>query len=156
MILDHSPLLKVCAAMKKNMVRYMVVGGYACALNGHMRMTEDVDLLLDSDVSNLERAIKSVHELLPSIKDEIAPQDILENVVLKIVDYLEIDLSVQARTVDFSDVESDIRHVEIEGVDIPYTGIDGLIKSKETMREIDLWDVKVLRELKIKKRRINV
>ncbi len=34
------------------------------------------------------------------------------------------------------------------GVDIPFLGLDSLIKSKDTMREIDQWDVKILLEIK--------
>ena len=34
-----------------------------------------------------------------------------------------------------------------EDIDIPFLGLDALIKSKETMREVDQWGVKVLREI---------
>ena len=40
------------------------------------------------------------------------------------------------------------RLLYIEGIEIPNMGIDVLFKSKDTYREIDKWDVKILNEIK--------
>lgn len=127
---------------------YAVAGGYACALNGHVRMTEDYDILLRDDDDNIRKAIEAIRDIFPSIHDAISITDIRDNVVLKIADDIEVDFSIKAWTLDYTGAATDIRHAEIDGVDIPFLGIDALIRSKETMREIDQWDVKVLREIK--------
>jgi len=147
-MIDRDRLTKVCDILNRRGVVYAVAGGYACAFHGHTRMTEDVDILLRDDDENLEKAITAIRELFPSIQDDITVSDIRDNVVLKVIDEIEIDLSIKAWTVNYSNAEGDIRHVEINGIDIPYLGMDSLIKSKETMREVDQWDVKVLREIR--------
>ena len=68
--------------------------------------------------------------------------------VLKIIDWMEIDFSIRAWTVDYAGAVDDIEHVLIDGIDVPFLGIESLIRSKSTMREIDMWDVKVLRRIK--------
>jgi hypothetical protein len=44
-------------------VRYLVVGGLAVVAHGHMRLTADVDLVLDLDEGNLRRAVAAFGEL---------------------------------------------------------------------------------------------
>jgi len=110
-------------------------------------MTEDVDILLRNDTANLEKAISAIREIFPAIVDDISVSDIRDNVVLKVVDDIEVDLSIKAWTVEYADAESEILHTVIDGIDIPYLGLDALIQSKGTMREIDQWDIKVLQEI---------
>ncbi len=146
-MIDRGRLTRICDALNKRGVIYAVAGGYACSLHGHTRMTEDVDILLRNDTANLEKAISAIREIFPAIVDDISVSDIRDNVVLKVVDDIEVDLSIKAWTVEYADAESEILHTVIDGIDIPYLGLDALIQSKGTMREIDQWDIKVLQEI---------
>ncbi|MGH8307715.1 MAG: DUF6036 family nucleotidyltransferase, partial [Gammaproteobacteria bacterium] len=40
---------EIFAALDKTQVRYVVVGGLAVILHGHIRLTQDLDLLIDLD-----------------------------------------------------------------------------------------------------------
>ncbi len=51
---------------------------------------------------------------------------------------------------EFDEAIKDVRKVYIDAVEVPYLGIDTLIKSKQIMREIDQWDVRVLTEIRRK------
>lgn len=87
---------------------------------------------------------------MPDIEDDFDINDIRDNVVLRIIDKYEIDVSTKAWTVEFEEGIKDVKKTSVDGVEMPYLGIDSLIKSKQTMREIDQWDVKVLTEIKKK------
>jgi hypothetical protein len=50
--------------------------------------------------------------------------------------------------VTFADAIGTAREVVIEGVRVPFLGLDALIASKETYREQDAWDRARLLELK--------
>ena len=50
------PLLKLLDRLNHEGVRYILVGGQAVRLNGFLRNTEDIDILLPSSVENGERA----------------------------------------------------------------------------------------------------
>lgn len=53
----------VLTALEREGVRYLVVGGVAVVLHGHLRTTLDLDLVLQLDRDNLERALKAFADL---------------------------------------------------------------------------------------------
>ena len=42
---------KLLVLLTKNEIRFIVVGGFACVFNGHVRPTEDVDIIVDDHIS---------------------------------------------------------------------------------------------------------
>jgi hypothetical protein len=79
---------------------------------------------------------------------ELTPKDILENVVVKVADEVEVDVSTHAWKVTYADAVSSARESVIEGIRVPFLSLDSLIASKETYRERDAWDRARLLELK--------
>jgi hypothetical protein len=65
---DTDPLLRLLDCLKREGVRYILVGGQAVRLNGFLRNTEDIDILLPSSVENGERVIKAL-DFLPSASE---------------------------------------------------------------------------------------
>lgn len=138
---------EVCATFNRAGVRYMIMGAQACALHGHIRATEDIDILIEATPENLDRTISALQELFPDFPEPFSAEDILEHTVLKIADDIELDVSTSAWSVPFSEAITDCCEREIEGVLVPYMGLQSLIRSKLTQREIDQWDVRVLQEI---------
>jgi len=61
--MDGRRIVELFAALSREAVRYKVVGGIALNLHGLVRATEDLDLFVDPDPTNVERlrtALKSV------------------------------------------------------------------------------------------------
>ena len=79
---------------------------------------------------------------------ELTPKDLLENVVVKIADDVEVDVSTRAWKVSYADAVDGAASVEIDGIHIPFVGLDALIASKETYREQDSIDRLRLLDLK--------
>ncbi len=125
----------------------MIIGGHACILHGLVRTTEDVDILVDDFEDNYRRIIAALSELEDGAARELTPQDFQENVVVKIADEVEVDVSRQAWKVSYADARNSICYTEIDGVRIPYAGLRSLIASKETYREQDRADLLRLRAL---------
>ncbi|GDX11470.1 hypothetical protein LBMAG57_32420 [Verrucomicrobiota bacterium] len=75
------------------------------------------------------------------------PQDIAENVVVKIADEVEVDVSRQAWQVRYADAIATAETITIEGVRVPFLSLEMLIKSKTTYREQDRADLVRLRDL---------
>jgi hypothetical protein len=75
------------------------------------------------------------------------PQDIAENVVVKIADEVEVDVSRQAWQVRYADAIATAEAITIEGVRVPFLSLEMLIKSKTTYREQDRADLVRLRDL---------
>ena len=64
----RDPLLQLLQRLQDEGVRYILVGGQAVRLNGFLRNTEDIDLLLPSSVENGERLIRAL-DFLPGAKE---------------------------------------------------------------------------------------
>ena len=145
---ETAPLLRVCRLLNEAAAKYLVCGAQACILHGLVRTTEDVDILVEPTPENCQRVIAGLSQLADGAARELTPQDILENVVVKIADEVEVDVSTQAWKVSYDDAKGTAVEVVIEGVAVPYLSIDCLIASKETYREQDAVDRMRLLELK--------
>lgn len=143
------PLLRVCALLNEAGAKYLICGAQACILHGLVRTTEDVDILVEATEENCQRVIDGLARMQDGAARELTPKDILENVVVKVADEVEVDVSTKAWKVSYGDAAPGAKQVVLKGVTIPYLGMDALLASKETYREQDAIDR--LRLLALKK-----
>lgn len=143
-----SPLLRVCQLLNEAGAKYLICGAQACILHGLVRTTEDVDILVEANEENCRRVIDGLSRLQDGAARELTPKDILENVVVKIADEVEVDVSTHAWKVTYADAIGSARETMVENVRVPFLSLDSLISSKETYREQDSWDRARLIELK--------
>lgn len=134
------PLLRVCQLLNDTGARYLVCGAQACILHGLVRTTEEVALLVEPDEANCRKVINALGRMEDGAARELTPRDILENVVVKIADEVEVDVSTQAWKVSFADAIQSANETVIDGTRVPFLGLDALIASKETYREQDAAD----------------
>jgi hypothetical protein len=144
---EQAPLLRVCSLLNNHGVKYLIVGARACWLHGYVRATMDVDILIPEDLENHMRVIAALSELEDHAAAELTPQDLVENLVVKISDEVEVDVSTRAWKVSYVDAIDTSLQATIEGVKVPYVDLQTLIKSKSTQREQDKVDVQRLLSL---------
>jgi predicted nucleotidyltransferase len=146
-VAETDPLLRVCSLLNAHSAKYLVIGGHACILHGLVRTTEDVDILVEDSEENLKKVIAALSEMEDAAAKALTPRDLLENVVVKIADEVEVDVSRRAWRISFNDAIDSALHVEIDGVDVPYVDLKTLIATKETPREQDRADIVGLKRL---------
>ena len=134
------PLLRVCQLLNEAGANYLVCGAQACILHGLVRTTEDVDILVEPTEENCQRVIDGLARMEDGAARELTAKDILENVVVKVADEVEVDVSTRAWKVSYAEALPGARRVDVEGVSIPFLGLDALIASKETYRQQDAID----------------
>jgi hypothetical protein len=144
------PLLRLLARFAEEGVEYVLVGGQAVRLNGYVRATEDVDVLVRASRENGDR-IKRAMSFLPSAADIdvgwFEPQSgEVENI--RVADELLVDLLFAANGETYETVQPHVRVIEIEGVPLRVLDIDGLLKTKTDYREKDVLDRRVLERIK--------
>ena len=144
---EQAPLLRVCSLLNNRGAKYLIVGARACWLHGYIRATMDVDILVPEDLENHARLIAALSELEDHAAAELTTQDLVENVVVKIADEVEVDVSTRAWKVSYADAVGTSLKATIEGVEVPYIDLQTLIKSKSTGREQDKVDVRRLLSL---------
>jgi hypothetical protein len=148
---EQAPLLRVCSLLNKHNARYLIVGARACWLHGYIRATMDVDILIPEDVENHARVIAALAELEDHAAAELTPQDFVENIVVKIADEVEVDVSTRAWKVTYDNAFARSLKTSIQGVEVPYLDLQTLIESKRTERDQDKIDVQRLRRIEERK-----
>ena len=148
---EQAPLLRVCSLLNKHNARYLIVGARACWLHGYIRATMDVDILIPEDVENHARVIAALAELEDHAAAELTPQDFVENIVVKIADEVEVDVSTRAWKVTYDNAFARSLKASIQGVEVPYLDLQTLIESKGTERDQDKVDVQRLRRIEERK-----
>lgn len=149
-MISADPLLRLFARFGDERVEYVLVGGQAVRLNGYVRATEDVDVLVRASRENGER-IKRAMSFLPSAADIDAgwfePQSgEVENI--RVADEILVDLLFAANGETYETMQPHVREIEIEHVTVRVLDIDGLLKTKTDYREKDIVDRRVLERIK--------
>jgi hypothetical protein len=144
---EQAPLLRVCGLLNKHGAKYLVVGARACWLHGYIRATIDVDILIPEDVENHSRVIAALSELAERAAAELTPKDFIDNVVVKIADEVEVDVSMHAWSVTYDEAKKSALRRTIEGVNVPFIDLATLIRSKSTHRAQDKIDVERLQAI---------
>ena len=149
-MIEGDPLLRLLAGFRQESVEYVLVGGQAVRLNGFLRATEDVDVLVRPTRDNGER-IKRAMSFLDSSRDLDAawfePQgDEVENI--RVADDLIVDILFAANGETYDSMLPFVREVTVEGVPIRVLNIDGLLRTKTDSREKDVLDKRMLERIK--------
>ncbi len=143
---------KLLALLANAGVRFVVVDGIAVTLQGYVRLTEDVDLLLDDSPANIRLLLDTLANYGEGYARELSPEDFdAEEDAIRIVEETEqcqIDLFTRMSGRRFSDVREDADLFLLRGLEIPYASKASLIAWKSrSVREKDRLDAQALQRL---------
>jgi predicted nucleotidyltransferase len=157
----RSSVESIIRALNDARVRYLVVGGLAVVAHGHVRFTADVDLLLDLDEHNLERALAALEDLGYSARAPVPLRDFADRAKreswihekgLTVFSLFsdkhpatEIDLFVDD-PLGFDDAYARAAVMEVgPGITATFVGLDDLIRLKRAAgRPQDMLDIEQL------------
>ena len=139
-------------------VRYAIVGGVAVNLHGHIRMTADLDIVLELEDNNLSKAVTTLMESGFACKIPVDPMgladsntriDWIKNKNMKALNFYrgteEVDLVIDS-PVKYGDAEKKI--FTVKDTNYPVVSKEDLIKMKEvTNRHHDKDDIRKLQIL---------
>jgi len=151
-------VLRLVGYLDEAGARYALIGGYAIALHGLNRLSEDVDLLVDPAPENTERWIAALSRLPDGAARELVPErDIFQRegaYAIRINDEFTVDVMPAACGHSWAELAGFIERVAIDGVEIAVLSLEGLLRTKEGMRERDRADaVAIQRALEIRSRK---
>lgn len=139
---------EICKALNREGARYLVIGGIACILHGHIRATTDLDVLVERNRQNIEKILKALSRFGYGFAREWSAEEVLREPITVIGDDPAVDIFLVAWTVKYEQAVARAASVKIEGVPIPLIGIDDLIATKRTGRPIDTSDIEALEEIR--------
>jgi hypothetical protein len=134
--------------LNEERVEYALIGGYAIAAHGFNRFSEDVDILVNPTRENTERWIRALSRLPDGAARELAGDaDFLDHdaqYACRVNDEFTVDVMPSACGRSWSELARYVEQVEIDGVAIRLLGIEGLLLTKEGLRDRDRADHQVL------------
>lgn len=161
----YLPLFK---ALNEANVEYVVVGGLATVLHGYARFTADIDLVINLEKSQAERAVETIsaYGLTPRLPvdpmqfaDKSVRQSWIKDKNMLVFSFvmpdnplLVLDLFVQ-EPIPYKELRQRAVLMDIEGEMVPVCAINDLIEMKKNAaRPKDLDDISHLKELLNEKR----
>ena len=159
-----SDLLRIFEALGGARVSYLVVGGVAVVLHGHLRVTADLDLVIKLETANVLAATQALGTLgfrprapvpIEQFADAKARDSWIAEKGLTVFSLwnprmpgTEIDLFVK-EPFDFDQAHARALHADVAGVRIAVAALDDLVALKQAAgRPQDLEDVRALLTLK--------
>lgn len=128
--------------------RFLVVGAHAMAAHGVPRATGDLDVWIDPSADNADRvwaalvAFGAPVDTIGLSKSDLTSPELV--VQLGVVPQ-RIDLLTSVTGLAFDDAWTTRQRHRVEGLDVPFVGLDALLRNKRaTARPKDLVDVEIL------------
>jgi len=142
---------RIIASLEEHEVEYALIGGYAVILYGHMRLTQDMDIMInptDANLTKLQAALQTIYPEDDCIR-EITLEEVCTYPVIRYgtPDNFNIDIISHLGTAfQFSDLGIVVK--PINGHSVHVASLDTLIRMKEnTLRAIDHEDILFMQEL---------
>ena len=118
--------------LEKNEVKYLIVGGYAVGIHGFPRYTGDLDIFIALRSENAAKILKTLSDF--GFSDlGLEEKDFLEpDMVVEIGrEPIKIQVLTGIDGVTFDECLTEKKDCMINGLNIPFIGINSLIKNKK-------------------------
>lgn len=133
-------------SLAENDVEYLVIGGYAVALHGFVRNTNDLDIVVSDDPANAVRLIRALTEFGFGGRDLTEELFTSKNSLVRMgVEPLKIEILNYLKGVDFNKAFQRRNTITVEDIELNLISFEDLIANKTaTGRPQDLVDAEKL------------
>lgn len=143
-----TPFEKLLVRLVDHGVQFIV----AVALQGYLRSTEDVDVLIEAGRENVSRLLEALADYGEGFARELTPDDFTdEEGAIRIVEeseFCQIDIFTRMTGLHYADLLPDAGTLDLNGCPIRYASKASLIRLKSSsVREKDRLDVMALQRL---------
>ncbi len=127
-------------------IRFVIVGGVAVALNGYVRATEDLDIIVDADPENVASMLDALCEWGEGFAVDLSATDFtLEPGAIRLIEDFPLDIFTLLSQKPYEEYAKRARRTS---GGIPFLHPEDLISSKKSsMREKDKLDIFALKRL---------
>ena len=144
-----TPYENLLARLARADVKFIIVGGVAVALNGFVRTTEDVDILIEASTANISRLLSELEHFGEGHARELSPTDFSDSEgAIRIIEDFPLDVFTIMRGKRYADLVASTKSTRIDDVDVRFLNAEALISLKsDSQRDQDRIDVSALRSL---------
>jgi predicted nucleotidyltransferase len=143
------PFEKLLADLVRGGVEFTVVGGIAISLNGFVRATDDVDILVQDAPANIRKLLDCLAGWGEGWARELKVEDFVpQEGSIRVMEEFDLDIFTRMRGHSLEAFRPRLRYLETSGVRIPYLAPEDLILLKQdSWREKDKLDVAAMRKI---------
>ena len=131
-------------------VEYALVGGYAIAVHGFNRFSEDIDILVDPSAENSTRWIVALSELPDHATRVLMGEPNVfasdRRYAVRVNDEFTIDVMPSIAGHTWEQMKPYIESVDLDGVELKLLNLEGLLLTKQGARPKDQLDAALLRQ----------
>lgn len=139
-------LKSVIRSLNENGVDYFLIGGYALFAHGYYRATTDIDILVTPGREQGARVAKALLVLPEKVSGEIDPAWFDEGEAIRVADEIIVDVMFSACGETTETLSRYAETVDLDGIPVRTLSLEGLLRTKQTVREKDAMDRAVLQK----------
>ena len=127
-------------------VDYLLIGGYALFAHGYHRSTTDIDLLVPANRAMGERVREALMALPDQAAKDIDPAWFEESENIRVADAFMVDIMLNACGETYETLKQYAETIDLDGIPIRTINLEGLLLTKQTMRDKDVADRIILEQ----------
>lgn len=133
-------LKSLISSLNRQGAEYLLIGGYALFAHGYHRATTDIDLLVPATYEAGERIKKALMVLPDQAAKDMDPVWFKEGENIRVADAFVVDIMLNACGETYETLKQYAETVDLDGLPIRTINLEGLLRTKQTMRGKDVAD----------------
>ena len=131
-------------SLDQHRVDYFLIGGYALAAHGYQRATTDIDIVVPASAAAGQRVRAALLILPDQAAKEIEPAWFEEGENIRVADAFVVDVMLNANGMTYEALRPYAETIQIDGIPVKTINLEGLLLTKQTLREKDIPDRMIL------------
>lgn len=137
-------LKALVSSLNRNGVDYLLIGGYALFVHGYHRATIDIDFLVPATAEAGQKVKAALMVLPDQAAKDLDPAWFAEGENIRVADAFVVDVMLNACGETYDTLKQYAVTVDLDGIPIQTVNLEGLLKTKQTVRDKDVADRHVL------------
>lgn len=137
-------LKSLLRSLNQQGVDYLLIGGYALFVHGYHRATTDIDVLVPATLESGEKVKAALMVLPDQAAKDLEPEWFTEGENIRVADAFLVDVMLNACGESYDTLKQYSVTVDLEGIPVRTVSLEGLLRTKQTMRDKDVSDRHIL------------
>ncbi len=140
-------LKSLLRALSEHCVDYLLIGGYALYAHGYHRATTDIDLLVPAERATGEKLKRALLVLPDKAAQHLDPEWFVEGETIRVADEFVVDVMFNACGETYDTLRPFAEDIVLDdGTTLRTVNLQGLLKTKQSVREKDKLDRAILEQ----------
>lgn len=131
-------------SLNEHKVDYFLIGGYALAAHGYQRATTDIGVVVPATTLAGQRVRAALMVLPDRAAKDLEPAWFEEGENIRVADAFVVDIMLNANGQTFESLRKFAQTLDFDGIPVRTINLEGLLLTKQTLREKDAADRAVI------------